>query len=115
MWKGIKAGFDAIDANNDGAVTEDELKKAFPSYHPPNEESEEQQDDQIRIMLEAELGKDGKLSWKDVRKVVKQYSKPHKLPKEAWKHIKKEFKNADKDNNGYVDAAELAAAFEEEE
>lgn len=33
MWKGIKEAFKMIDADGNGKVTADELKKAFPDYH----------------------------------------------------------------------------------
>jgi len=108
MMKAAEAGFNAIDSNGDGKLVEEELKAAFPDH---DEHEEHEGEDPIKARLLAELDKDGKITWKDVKKIVKDMTDGRDIGKEAWKTIKKHFKEADTDNNGHVDRAELEAAF----
>jgi len=108
MMKAAEAGFNAFDSNGDGKVVEEELKAAFPDH---DEHEEHEGEDPIKARLLAELDKDGKITWKDVKKIVKEEAGSHKVPKEAWKMIRKHFNDADTDKNGHVDRAELEAAF----
>lgn len=119
MWAGIEAGFNYLDANGDGVVDYAELQKVMPHLdepHPPTDDNDDDHEegpdmDALKAYLEAEMGKDGELSWKEARKGIKNFNKPHKLPKEAWKSVKHHFDMADTDGSGKVSQAELDAAF----
>lgn len=128
VWDVLKAGFDAVDANGDGAVTKKELMAAMEKYKPKQEmvqltkqiaskliqtkQVPELTEDQLKEIEEWVLDMTT-ISWKELKKGVKQFAKKHGLgkpDKEFWKWLKAEFKKADTDGNGLVDLGEIKAA-----
>lgn len=111
MLDAMKQGFEYLDANGDGAVDEHEIRKAFPDFEGPGEEDEHDEGDAIKAYLDGVIEEKGTIEWKDVKKMVKDFAKPHKVPKGTWKMVRKHFDDADTNGDGHVDSAELDAAF----
>lgn len=70
-------------------------------------------ENEIIAWVEGELEKDGDITWKEIKKAMKDWAKSqnYEIPKEIWKAMKQGFNMIDADKDGKVVREELEAVF----
>lgn len=122
----VNDGFDYVDANGDGHVTEKEINKALKKHggkkgikdvrrkyiQTKMPELTDEQIKDIENFLEAAFA-DGVFTWEEAVEGVNQWeAKYGPLPKGAKKALKEVFEAADTDNSGGITVEEAEAFLE---